>query len=134
MSRMRSWRATSRAASTLVRATVSSWLVPPRLAMEILLTGDPIDAERARDLGLVNHVVDAADLRDHARNLARRIAANAPLSVLASKRTAYLSAQFPIEQAYEKAEEIWEPVYMSADAQEGPAAFREKRTPEWKGR
>ncbi|RTL62693.1 MAG: enoyl-CoA hydratase/isomerase family protein [Pseudonocardiaceae bacterium] len=111
-----------------------SWLVPPRLAMEILLTGDPIDAERARDLGLVNHVVDAADLRDHARNLARRIAANAPLSVLASKRTAYLSAQFPIEQAYEKAEEIWEPVYMSADAQEGPAAFREKRTPEWKGR
>ncbi|ODT98431.1 MAG: enoyl-CoA hydratase [Pseudonocardia sp. SCN 72-86] len=111
-----------------------SWLVPPRLAMEILLTGDPIDAERARDLGLVNHVVEAADLRDHARNLARRIAANAPLSVLASKRTAYLSAQFPIEQAYEKAEEIWEPVYMSADAQEGPAAFREKRTPEWKGR
>ncbi|MBN9109151.1 MAG: enoyl-CoA hydratase/isomerase family protein [Pseudonocardia sp.] len=111
-----------------------SWLVPPRLAMEILLTGDPIDADRARDLGLVNHVVDAADLRDHARNLARRIAANAPLSVLASKRTAYLSAQFPIAQAYEKAEEIWEPVYMSADAQEGPAAFREKRTPEWKGR
>jgi enoyl-CoA hydratase/carnithine racemase len=111
-----------------------SWLVPPRLAMEILLTGDPIDAARARDLGLVNHVVDAADLRDHARSLARRIAANAPLSVLASKRTAYLSAQFPIEQAYEKAEEIWEPVYLSADAQEGPAAFREKRTPEWKGR
>ncbi|GAY08184.1 enoyl-CoA hydratase/isomerase family protein [Pseudonocardia sp. N23] len=111
-----------------------SWLVPPRLAMEILLTGDPIDAGRARELGLVNHVVDAADLRDHARNLARRIAANAPLSVLASKRTAYLSAHLPMEQAYAKAEEIWEPVYMSADAQEGPAAFREKRTPEWKGR
>jgi enoyl-CoA hydratase/carnithine racemase len=111
-----------------------SWLVPPRLALEILLTGDPVDAHRARELGLVNHVVDLADLRDHTQNLAKRIAANAPLSVLASKRTAYLSAQLPMEQAYARAEEIWEPVYMSADAQEGPAAFREKRTPQWKGR
>lgn len=111
-----------------------SWLVPPRLALEILMTGDPVDAHRARELGLVNHVVDLADLRDHTQNLAKRIAANAPLSVLASKRTAYLSAQLPMEQAYARAEEIWEPVYMSADAQEGPAAFREKRTPQWKGR
>jgi enoyl-CoA hydratase/carnithine racemase len=111
-----------------------SWLVPPRLALEILLTGDPISAHRACEIGLVNHVVDGPDLLDHTRSLALKIAANAPLSVLASKRTAYLSASLSREEAYARAEEIWEPVYMSADAQEGPAAFREKRTPVWKGR
>jgi enoyl-CoA hydratase/carnithine racemase len=106
-----------------------SWLLPPRLAMEILLTGDPVDARRAEALGLVNHVVQAADLRDHAQSLARRIADNAPLSVRAAKRTAYLSRP----DVWEQAEEIWGPVYRSADAQEGPAAFREKRKPVWKG-
>jgi enoyl-CoA hydratase/carnithine racemase len=106
-----------------------SWLVPPRLAMEILLTGDPVDARRAESLGLVNHVVQAADLHDHVQSLARRIAENAPLSVRAAKRTAYLSRP----DVWEQAEQIWEPVYRSADAQEGPAAFREKRKPVWKG-
>lgn len=111
-----------------------SWLVPPRVALEILLTGDPLTAARAQRVGLVNSVVDAADLRDHTQSLAERIAGNAPLSVLAGKRTAYLSGQFPREEAYARAEEIWEPVYLSEDAQEGPAAFRDRRTPEWKGR
>jgi len=106
-----------------------SWLLPPRLAMEILLTGDPVDARRAAALGLVNHVVQAADLRDHVQSLARRIAKNAPLSVRAAKRTAYLSRP----DVWEQAEKIWEPVYRSADAQEGPAAFREQRPPVWRG-
>ncbi|MCW2917595.1 MAG: Enoyl-CoA hydratase/isomerase [Actinomycetia bacterium] len=110
-----------------------SWLVPPRIAMELLLTGDPITAQRAYEVGLVNAVVPAAQLREHAQELAERIAANAPLSVLAAKQTGYLSARFPRERAYARAEEIWEPVYLSADAQEGPAAFREKRSPVWKG-
>jgi enoyl-CoA hydratase/carnithine racemase len=111
-----------------------SWLVPPRIALEILLTGDPLDASRAQGYGLVNHVVPAAELRTHTQALAERIAANAPLSVRASKKTAYLSADRPRAEAYEVAEEIWAPVYRSADAQEGPAAFRDKRTPVWKGR
>ena len=110
-----------------------SWLVPPRVAMEILLTGDPVDAHRAREVGLVNDVVPAAQLRQRAQELARRIAGNAPLSVAAAKRTAYLSASCPREEAYTRAEGIWAPVYASADAQEGPAAFREKRAPVWKG-
>lgn len=111
-----------------------SWLVPPRVALEILLTGDPLDAARAREVGLVNHVVPAAELRAHVQALAERIAANAPLSVRAAKRTAYLSAECSREEAYARAEEIWAPVYHSADAQEGPAAFRDKRAPVWTGR
>ena len=110
------------------------WLIPPRAAMEILLTGSLIDAARAERLGLVNHVVPDADLRDHVQRLALRIAANAPLSVRAAKRTVGLVAEHPLSAAYEEAERIWAPVYTSEDAQEGPAAFRDKRPPEWKGR
>lgn len=111
-----------------------SWLLPPRLALQILMTGDPITAERAREVGMVNEVVPAAELRARTQEIALRIASNAPLSVLAAKRTVYLCAQHHLAEAYDLADEIWEPVYLSADAQEGPAAFREKRTPVWKGR
>jgi enoyl-CoA hydratase/carnithine racemase len=107
-----------------------SWLMPPRVALQILLTGDPITAQRACELGLVNEVVPAASLRERAQAMAERIAANAPLSVLAAKRTAYLSRP----DVFEEAERIWAPVYLSADAQEGPAAFRDKRQPVWTGR
>ena len=111
-----------------------SWLVPPRVALQILLTGDPVDARRAHEVGLVNEVVPAAELRARTQQLGARIAANAPLSVAASKRTAYLSARLLRDEAYEEAERIWAPVYHSEDAQEGPRAFREKRSPIWKGR
>lgn len=110
------------------------WLVPPRVAMEMLLTGDPLDAERAREVGLVNHVVPMSDLRATTQALALRIAANAPLSVKAGKRTVRLIAETGLAEAFDNAEEIWEPVYLSRDAQEGPAAFRDKRQPEWEGR
>jgi enoyl-CoA hydratase/carnithine racemase len=110
------------------------WLIPPRVAMQLLLTGDPIDARRAHEVGLVNEVVPAADLVDAVQRLAERIAANAPLSVRAAKRTVALIAEMSLAQAFDEAERIWEPVYRSADAQEGPAAFRDKRVPQWKGR
>jgi enoyl-CoA hydratase/carnithine racemase len=110
------------------------WLIPPRAAMEMLLTGDLIDAARAERLGLVNRVVPDADLTDVVRDMANRIAANAPLSVLAGKKTVGLIAEHPLAAAYDEAERIWEPVYLSEDAQEGPAAFRDKRPPRWKGR
>jgi enoyl-CoA hydratase/carnithine racemase len=111
-----------------------SWLVPPRIAMEILLTGDPLTAARAYQVGLVNRVVPDTDLHAEAQALAERIAGNAPLSVRAAKKTAYLSARVGITEAFDEAERIWEPVYTSHDAQEGPAAFRDKRTPVWTGR
>jgi enoyl-CoA hydratase/carnithine racemase len=111
-----------------------SWLVPPRVALEILLTGDPLTAARAYQVGLVNRVVPDADLHAEAQALAERIAGNAPLSVRAAKKTAYLSARVGITEAFDEADRIWEPVYTSHDAQEGPAAFRDKRTPVWTGR
>ncbi len=111
-----------------------SWLVGPRIAMEILLTGDPLSAARAYEVGLVNKVVPDAELRSQVQALAERIAANAPLSVRAAKQTTYLSARMGLAEAFDEAERIWEPVYTSKDAQEGPAAFRDKRTPVWTGR
>jgi enoyl-CoA hydratase/carnithine racemase len=110
------------------------WLIPPRVAMQILLTGEPISAARAHEIGLVNEVVPAADLTAAAQRLAEQIAANAPLSVLAAKRTVRLVAEHPLSEAFEAAERIWEPVYHSEDAQEGPAAFAAGRPPAWKGR
>ena len=111
-----------------------SWLVAPRVAMEILLTGDPIDAARAHQLGLVNKVVPLEELVGATQELAVRIAENAPLSVLAAKRTVRLMSEAALAEAFAQAERIWEPVYLSEDAQEGPAAFRDKRPPVWKGR
>ena len=110
------------------------WLIPPRVAMEMVLTGDPVSAARAYEIGLVNQVVPLAELRQETQQLATRISANAPLSVLASKRTVYLSARGRFAAELEEADRIWEPVYNSADAQEGPRAFREKRRPAWTGR
>ena len=109
------------------------WLIPPRAAMQLLLTGDPIDAARAHQLGLVNEVVPLSGLRAAAQSLGERIAANAPRSVLAGKRTVRLMADLPLADAYRRAEEIWAPVYRSQDAQEGPRAFTERRRPVWRG-
>jgi enoyl-CoA hydratase/carnithine racemase len=110
------------------------WLVGPRAAMEIMLLGDPLTAQRAYEIGLVNRVVPAAELRDAAREWAAKIAANAPLSVRAAKQLVYLSAEHGFSAALDAADRLYEPVYLSADAQEGPTAFKEKRPPRWQGR
>jgi enoyl-CoA hydratase/carnithine racemase len=107
------------------------WLIPPRVAMELLLTAEPIDAARAHEVGLVNRVVPAGDLRAAVQAMATTILANAPLSVRAAKQTVHLGAR---PELWDEADRIWEPVYRSADAQEGPAAFREGRAPRWQGR
>jgi enoyl-CoA hydratase/carnithine racemase len=110
------------------------WLVGPRAAMEIMLVGDPLTAQRAYEIGLVNRVVPAAELRGAAQAWATQIAANAPLSVRAAKQLVYLSAEHGWTAALEQADALYEPVYMSEDAQEGPLSFKEKRAPQWKGR
>ena len=110
------------------------WLVPPRVALELLLTGDPIDATRAFEVGLVNRVVPGDQLHDAVQELAETIAANAPLSVRAAKQMVYRAAVGRSEDEFAIAEAIWEPVYRSEDAQEGPRAFGERRPPHWKGR
>ena len=110
------------------------WLVPPRVALELLLTGDPIDATRAFEVGLVNRVVPGDQLHDAVQGLAETIAANAPLSVRAAKQMVYRAAVGRSEDEFAIADAIWEPVYRSEDAQEGPRAFGERRPPQWKGR
>jgi enoyl-CoA hydratase/carnithine racemase len=115
-------------------ATPLPWLVPPRVAMQLLLTAEPIDAARAHELGLVNEVVPLEELADAARRLARAVIANAPLSVRAAKQTVLLSARALFAELQDEADAIWEPVYRSEDAKEGPAAFREKRAPSWRAR
>jgi enoyl-CoA hydratase/carnithine racemase len=110
------------------------WLVPPRIAMEILLTGEAMSASRAYEVGLVNRVVPAGELVPATRALVATLVANAPLSVRAGKAMVYAVAEHGRTEAFETAERIWEPVYLSEDAQEGPRSFAEKRSPGWQGR
>jgi crotonobetainyl-CoA hydratase len=105
--------------------------------MEIALTGDPVSATRAAELGLVNAVVEPDRLLDEALALASRVAANAPLAVQASKRVLQrIVAGTRPEEALGWALTAAETAALrtSEDAREGPRAFAEKRTPVWTGR
>jgi enoyl-CoA hydratase/carnithine racemase len=110
------------------------WLIPPRIALELIVTAEPLSAERAREIGLVNRVVPRASLLAEAQALAATIAKNAPLSVRAAKRMVYAVAGRDLASALDEGDRIWQPVYESEDAQEGPRAFREKRAPVWRAR
>ena len=93
----------------------------------------PIPATRAYELGLVNRLCPADELETLAAEMAAQIAANAPLSVAAAKRMVWESAGMPLAAAFERAEELFAPAYLSEDAQEGPRAFRDGRAPRWSG-
>ena len=110
------------------------WLIPPRVAMELVLTARPISAARAAEVGLVNEVVPGAELAGAAQAMAEAVAANAPLSVRAGKAMVYASAGRRREEAWAEGERLFRSAYLSADAQEGPRAFQEKRPPRWQGR
>ena len=109
-------------------------MLPRRIVLELLMTGQPLTAERAYELGLVNQVVAPEDLIAATQRFAEQIASNAPLSVRAAKAMVGAVDPAASERAFELAEAIWEPVYRSWDAQEGPAAFAEGRTPKWENR
>ena len=104
-----------------------------RHMMELLLTGRPISAERAAEFGFVNHVVPPEELLERALSIAEVIAGAAPISVRAAKELVRTAAEVGVAEARQRAEEIYEPVYLSQDAQEGPLAFAEKRDPVWTG-
>lgn len=104
------------------------------IAMEIMLTGERISAQEAHRVCLVNKVVPAAQVLAEARRYADILAANGPLAVQAVKRSALAGLGVPTERALELEMEIGIPVSISEDAREGPKAFKEKRTPVFRGR
>ncbi|WP_067969890.1 crotonase/enoyl-CoA hydratase family protein [Nocardiopsis trehalosi] len=107
--------------------------IPRNIAMELALTGDFVDARRMAELGLVNRVTAEGGALDGARELAARIAANAPMAVAVSKRVVTESADWSTAEMWERQDALISPVFVSHDAMEGAAAFAEKRDPVWKG-
>ena len=108
--------------------------LPMAIALEMALTGEPITAERALGLGLVNRVVPSGQLIDEAITLAEAIAANAPLAVRWSKKLLIEAADTTEEEGWKLNSEAIGVVFGSADAMEGPMAFAEKRAPNWQGK
>ncbi len=108
--------------------------MPRAVAIEMLLTGDLIDAERALGLGLVNRVVPQQDVVTMANHYAETIAANGPVAVQAIRRSVRDGEGIPEAEALDIELEIGSPVFQTEDAREGPRAFMEKRQPKFTGR
>jgi enoyl-CoA hydratase len=108
--------------------------IPYHVAMELALTGEPIDAERAAQLGLVNRLVEPGEAVAGAIELAGRICANGPLAVAASKRILVEAPGWSLEEQWSRQAQVAAPAMESEDAREGSRAFAEKRAPEWRGR
>jgi enoyl-CoA hydratase len=115
-------------------------ITPPRkpliAAVEgyaLLLTGEQVTAARAAELGLVNRLVPDGAALDGALALAQLIAANGPLAVAVTKQIARAQADWTVTEGWQRQEKLYKPVFDSADAQEGAAAFADKRAPVWHG-
>jgi E-phenylitaconyl-CoA hydratase len=108
--------------------------LPRAIAMELILTGDPITAEEAARWGLINKVVPADRLMDEAYGYAARIAKNAPLAVQASKELVLRSIDVDIATGLRMEQAFTRVLQTSWDSEEGPAAFAEKREPSFEGR
>jgi len=109
-------------------------MIPQRIMMEIILTGKPITAQRAYEIGLVNRLAEPEALMDKALELAAEILEGAPLSVKAGRETVMLATEMGRAAALHAARHASEYAYRSEDAQEGPRSFAEKRPPNWKSR
>ncbi len=108
--------------------------IPFPHAMELLLCADLIPAERAMAMGLLNAVVPREQLLDAAYAYARRITANAPLAVRATKQSVWEGLGMSLKDAYRNEAGLSSAIFATEDAKEGPRAFAEKRPPEWQGR
>jgi enoyl-CoA hydratase len=109
-------------------------VLPRNVANELALSGDPIDAERGYELGMVNRLAEPGEALSVALELADVIAANGPLALAATKRVLTESVDWPDAEFFDRQTEITVPVMGSEDAREGATAFAEKRPPVWKGR
>jgi len=107
--------------------------VPPAIAYEMTLTGDPITAQRALELGLVNAVVPKDQVLDTALALAERVAANAPIAVRITKQIVWEEAGNHDDAEWAAIRAKAAPAFASNDAREGAAAFAERRAPQWTG-
>ncbi|MGI4955267.1 MAG: crotonase/enoyl-CoA hydratase family protein [Janthinobacterium lividum] len=108
-------------------------LIPQRIAMEIALTGDMVEAEQLYAHGLINQLTEPGGALEAAKALARRILANAPLSLAASKRVIVEQVDWALDEMWARQAAITAPVLASRDAREGAAAFAEKRPAAWRG-
>ena len=108
--------------------------IPFPYAMEFLLCADLIPAERAYEMGLLNAVVPRDELLDKAYEYARRITANAPLAVQATKQSVWEGLGMSLRDAYKNESQLSSMIFQTEDAKEGPKAFREKRKPNWQGK
>jgi enoyl-CoA hydratase len=105
--------------------------LPYAAAMEFLLTAEAFPARRALELGLINEIVPEAELLDRAMAWARRITANAPLAVQATKESVLRGMATTLQEAYDIEAELATRIFRTSDAKEGPKAFAEKRPPVW---
>ena len=106
--------------------------VPLAIALELAMTGDPIDADRALNLGLVNRVVPANQVVAEAIAIAERIGENSPIAVRMSRQLVIEAAEMSEQDGWKRTLELMMPVFESGDAIEGATAFAEKRAPVWK--
>ena len=128
------WPQAKRGISSVSGPALLSQVVPRNIAFEFLFTGDFVDAQKALELMLVNYVAPPEDVMPRAQEMARKITANAPLALAAIKEASLKGAEMSLVERVDFAQKKRDEVLATEDAQEGVAAFAEKRAPVWKGR